>query len=228
MTEAFSYLVFADVDGTLINTRSLLGFLEYYRRALELDGEAWFLEYLGQIRSLLSSSTSRTRLNAFYYTVFRGQRPEVLERLGEGWFAEASARPGFFNDKMMQDLAVHQARGAGVVLVTGSFAAIINPLARALSCVAVLCTRLEVADGVCTGAVAGVPCIGERKAEEVRAFAGQYGVPLDKCIAYGDDQTDAPMLKAVGRGYLVESAPAYHRELANWNPMKSRSDVVSP
>ena len=211
-----AYIAFFDVDGTLINKNSLLSFLEYFRHHYELDGQAWFSEYCTHLRNLIVTKTERQTLNTFYYTLFRGQSEKTLDRLGEAWFTEVNTQPGFFKDDMRREVESQKRRGAEVVLVTGSFASVVTPLGQALSCDAVLCTQLDVVDGFYTGALAGPPCIGERKVDVIRAFSSRRGIPLDRCVAFGDDVTDAAMLAAVGSGRMVENSPAYRDELVNW------------
>lgn len=72
------------------------------------------------------------------------------------------------------------------------------PPARDMGISNVLCTRLEVEDGVFTGGVVEPLCWGEGKGDAVRELAAREELDLDESYAYTDSHEDLPMLDAVG------------------------------
>ncbi|MCS6948404.1 MAG: HAD-IIIA family hydrolase [Steroidobacteraceae bacterium] len=48
----------------------------------------------------------------------------------------------------------------------------------------------------------------------LRALARRLGIPLSRCAAVGDDSTDVPLLRAVGRSFAVADAHAAARAAA--------------
>ncbi|HEY5880586.1 MAG TPA: 1-acyl-sn-glycerol-3-phosphate acyltransferase, partial [Nakamurella sp.] len=75
----------------------------------------------------------------------------------------------------------------------------IEPLARDLGIGNILCTEVEVVDGVITGELAGPMLWGEPKGAAVRAFARERGVDLTVSYAYGNGDEDVAFLGSVGR-----------------------------
>src|SRR5581483_6949494 len=59
---------------------------------------------------------------------------------------------------------------------------------------------LEVADGKLTGRLTGPIIDRAGKAEALRRFAGEAGVPLSQTVAVGDGANDLDMIAAAGLG----------------------------
>lgn len=194
---------FFDVDGTIINIKSVLSYLEYIRSPLELDKEAWFREYYATLHRKLANDEPREEINRYYYTVYKGLPLQVIKRLGREWFEHVEKQQGFYNEYILNRLQKHRRENFKIVLVTGSFYQILEPLAIKLEADAVLCTKLRLVNGVFTGELDDKPCIGQGKAEAIERFAQRVGIDLARCCGYGDDITDIPMLNIVGYPMLV-------------------------
>jgi HAD superfamily hydrolase (TIGR01490 family) len=115
-------------------------------------------------------------------------------------------------------LARHRAAGHIVVLVSGSFRACLDPLARELGARLVLCTEPIVdADGRLTGEVRQ-PMIGSVKVASVAAAMTTLGVRPADCHAYGDHASDLGMLAQVGHPAVVgtDTVLVAHATLHGW------------
>lgn len=99
-------------------------------------------------------------------------------------------------------------------VVSGGFRRVIEPLAEELKLDFVAANDLEIVDGVLTGRVAGAIVDRAGKATALRAFAGQYDVPLDQTVAVGDGANDIDMLATAGMGIAFNAKPAL-REVAD-------------
>ncbi|NNH07833.1 phosphoserine phosphatase SerB [Cellulomonas fimi] len=99
------------------------------------------------------------------------------------------------------------ARGWPVGLVSGGFLEIVEPLAARLGIRLVHANRLEVADGVLTGRVAGPVVDRAVKAQTLREYARTVGVPLERTIAIGDGANDLDMLATAGFGIAFNAKP---------------------
>ena len=99
-------------------------------------------------------------------------------------------------------------------VVSGGFRRIIEPLAEELKLDFVAANELEIVDGVLTGRVAGPIVDRPGKATALRAFAAQYGVPMEQTVAVGDGANDIDMLAAAGMGVAFNAKPAL-REVAD-------------
>ncbi|WP_336921175.1 phosphoserine phosphatase SerB [Aquipuribacter sp. SD81] len=97
--------------------------------------------------------------------------------------------------------------GFTVALVSGGFMEVVSPLARSLGIRRVRANRLEVADGRLTGRVLGGVVDRAGKAEALRAFAREEGLPLERTVAIGDGANDLDMLAAAGLGVAFNAKP---------------------
>ncbi|GBD11156.1 Phosphoserine phosphatase SerB1 [bacterium HR23] len=120
------------------------------------------------------------------------------------WVAERHLLPTLRGD-VVERLHAHQARGEGVVLVSGTLQEAVEEVARHLGVSTVLATPLQVRNGICTGRLEGPFLYGHLKAQRVRRFAEEHNPPLDlsRCWAYADRRWDIPFLEAVGRPVAV-------------------------
>jgi phosphoserine phosphatase len=99
-------------------------------------------------------------------------------------------------------------------VVSGGFRRIIEPLAEELMLDYVAANDLEIVDGTLTGRVIGPIIDRAGKAEALREFARQAGVPMEQTVAVGDGANDIDMLAAAGLGVAFNAKPAL-REVAD-------------
>jgi phosphoserine phosphatase len=110
-------------------------------------------------------------------------------------------------------------------VVSGGFRQIIEPLAEELMLDFVAANELEVVDGVLTGRVVGPIIDRPGKAEALRDFAQQAGVPMEQTVAVGDGANDIDMLAAAGLGVAFNAKPAL-REVADASLSQPYLDTV--
>jgi phosphoserine phosphatase len=99
-------------------------------------------------------------------------------------------------------------------VVSGGFRRIIEPLAEDLMLDFVAANELEIVDGILTGRVVGPIIDRPGKAQALRDFAQQAGVPMAQTVAVGDGANDIDMLAAAGLGVAFNAKPAL-REVAD-------------
>lgn len=107
-------------------------------------------------------------------------------------------------------IALHEAAGHDVIIVSASAAQLVAPIARELGIRDAVTTTLGVQDGRFTGEVLFY-CKGERKAQAIRDLAANRGYNLEASFAYSDSATDIPMLEVVGNAVAVNPDRALKR-----------------
>lgn len=198
-------LVFCDVDETLISVKSTFDFLAYYFRATRGTRGA---RLAADVRQGLSHRTSagapREAMNRLYYRSWAGEPAARVAELAQAWHAERLGAPGFYLAATRRALELHRDAGDTVILVSGSFPAVLAPIAAEVGAARLLCSVPGVRDGVLTGHLVGDPCIGEAKRAAVRdALRRCPDVDPQCCYAYGDHLSDLPMLAEVGHPVIV-------------------------
>lgn len=207
------YLVFADVDETLINCKSMFDFLRYQLTIrYGADGVVDYGRLHEGFQRAAREGAAREDINRAYYAAYEGDSAATIAALGERWFTERDTA-GLFIEETRRELADHRAAGAEVVLVSGSFPACLDPIARAVGAAHVLCTRPLVERGRYTGRI-GTPMIGAHKADAVRdLLATRPDIDPRDCYAYGDHPSDLPMLDSVGHPVAVGDDPVLQAHL---------------
>jgi phosphoserine phosphatase len=92
-------------------------------------------------------------------------------------------------------------------VVSGGFVEVLAPLMDELKVNHLAANRLEIADGKLTGRVVGEIVDRAGKANALRRFAVDVGVPLEQTVAVGDGANDIDMLTAAGLGIAFNAKP---------------------
>ncbi|HLN25283.1 MAG TPA: HAD-IB family hydrolase [Patescibacteria group bacterium] len=203
---------FFDVDDTLISIKSMFSFQAYwYAIAGDPRGRSLFEDEMNRLRG---EQVSWEVLNRRYYAYFAGREVAAVERIAAGWFShvERTTPGGLYLPTVVARLQAHKARGEVPVFVSGSFPALLAPVAARLGVEVMLATTLETAGGRYTGAILPPQTIGEGKAEAIRAMLARTGVAAECCYGYGDDISDLPMLLAVGHPIVVRGGRGLEAE----------------
>jgi phosphoserine phosphatase len=97
--------------------------------------------------------------------------------------------------------------GFATAVVSGGFHEVIDPVCEQLEVDRVAANRLGVRDGVLTGDVVGPIVDRAGKAEALRRFASELGVPLSQTVAVGDGANDVDMIAIAGLGIAYNARP---------------------
>jgi putative phosphoserine phosphatase / 1-acylglycerol-3-phosphate O-acyltransferase len=191
-----------DMDGTLLARSSISIYLRQLRAegfthrgdGLKLFG--WNLLYrVGLLEAEQAFGWMGARL--------AGRREADLLEQGQRRFDQSLSHqllPG-----VVELLQEHRRRGARVALLTASTSYLAQPLAQRLDIepADLLCTRLQVQDGLFDGRLVTPICFGHGKVELARAHALRQGCDLSRSSFYTDSISDLPMLDEVGHPVAV-------------------------
>jgi len=92
-------------------------------------------------------------------------------------------------------------------IVSGGFTQITDHLAAELGLDFAAANTLEIVDGRLTGRLVGPVIDRAGKADALRRFAAQAGVPLAQTVAIGDGANDLDMIAAAGLGIAFNAKP---------------------
>ncbi len=183
-------LLICDMDSTIIGQESLDELADFMGlraqvepiTAAAMNGEIDFASALQQRVSLL-----------------KGMPEDVLHRCYDERIT--------INEGAIELVQTMRASGAHTVLVSGGFTAFCERIAADVGFHEYYANRLEVIDGVLTGAV--LPPILDRSAKlEILEYKMQeLGIGANEVIAVGDGANDIAMLKAAGIGVAYNAKP---------------------
>jgi len=187
---------FFDLDRTLLAGFSAASF--FFERLL--SGRMAPKEVVDSLRGALSFGLGRTGFSGMMVATaaaYRGLAEEVLLEIGDEVFAKHLATQIYPESRALVE--AHQAMGHTVAIVSSATRYQAEPLAKEMNIPHVLCTRLDVEDGVFTGRVVHPTCWGEGKAEAGRQLAESHDLDLAQSFFYTDSDEDMPLLEIVGR-----------------------------
>jgi HAD superfamily hydrolase (TIGR01490 family) len=199
---------FFDVDHTLIDLNSGASWLRHAwrtgkvtpRRALQAVG--WLLQYRMAILDLEAVSARVAR-------DYTGVVVSELDAEVRAWFYRDIEKHICVEGRVR--VADHLARGHVVALLTSGTRFSATPLAELLGVPHVLCTDIEVVDGVMTGKHLAPACAGPGKVVHAERFAREHAIDLSQSYFYTDSFSDLPMLERVGCPRIVNPDPRLRR-----------------
>jgi putative phosphoserine phosphatase/1-acylglycerol-3-phosphate O-acyltransferase len=185
-----------DLDQTLLAGFSATSFI----RERLVTGRMSPQELATTFYGALSFALGRTGFSALMSATtaaYRGLAESMLEEVGEEVFVKHLATQIYPESRAIVE--AHQEAGHTIAIITSATRYQAEPLARDMGIDHVLCTELEVEEGVFTGEVIRPTCYGEGKAVAARSLAARVGLDLDESYFYTDSHEDLPLLEAVGR-----------------------------
>ncbi|WP_405655839.1 HAD family hydrolase [Streptomyces sp. RK9] len=221
-----SRAAFFDVDETLISVKSMFRFLAHHFAAIGRPPSAYD-ELIAELRALAAEGAGRAEVMRAYYRVYAGQRAADLSAQGRAWFRREQSAGELFLPACVEAFQEHLRRGDLTVLVSGSFAPCLDPLADFLGAAQVVGARLETVEGVHTGRLV-TPMLGEDKAAAAQAVMDAHGMDPAECAAYGDHSSDLPMLLTVGHPVVVGDDPVLVRYATarGWRRLPGRTGCL--
>ena len=191
---------FFDYDGTLIDGFSAQAIYRDRVRRMELGPTELARTLLVALRGVETEQDYAAVLE-LNKSALAGKTVEEMAEWGRRLFREETAAQ--LRPEMWRIVRAHRERGHRIVVASSATEFQIGPIAAEIDADHALSTRMEVIDGVLTGAAVGRPLWGPGKAAAVRALAREHDLDLRESFAYSDGDEDAPYLESVGRPMAV-------------------------
>ena len=204
------YIVFSDVDETLIRFKSMITFMDYFLYKTPYAKRPEAEEKRKEFQAINEANTptaDRTALNKRFYEMFAGINQAELQEAARTWLKDVLAAGNLFISSAYTEQVEHKKKGAELVLVSGSFADILGPVVNMVGADRLICSELEVKDGVYTGVLLQ-QVIGDGKWTAIQRYIDGKGIELKSCYAYGDHVSDLCFMEKVGNPVVVGDAPA--------------------
>ena len=187
---------FFDVDRTLVAGFSAMAF---FRERL-ISGRMTPKEMIDTIRGTAGFALGRTGFSGLVggaTAAYRGLSEKSMQEIGQEVFDKHLATSIYPESRAL--VRAHQEKGHTVAIISSATPYQVDPIARELGVEHVMCTRLEVEDGIFTGEVARPLCYGEGKREAGELLATKHDLDLEESFFYTDSIDDLPLLEIVGK-----------------------------
>ena len=111
--------------------------------------------------------------------------------------AESELFPSIYNEAI-SEIEFHRKHNARIVILSASLLHICKKIAARTGLDEIICTSLEVRDGILTGQAIGNLCFGEEKIKRLREYCSFHNISISESWYYGDSLSDLPVFLAVG------------------------------
>ena len=193
-------------------------FFDFDKTLLETESAKLGIKYLWDRRLLSMRFLFKVLVANFFYQrhlvsdefvariilkLYRGRRLQEF----------AAGAPAFYREYLKPKLAPnilakvreHQRQGHLLILISGSVRYMLNSVVEDIGFDHLLCTDLEVGDdGLLTGRAQGPLCIDRTKRTLAIELARTFNIDFSLSYAYGNHQSDIPLLELVGNPFVVE------------------------
>jgi HAD superfamily hydrolase (TIGR01490 family) len=213
-----------------LNSKNIGAFFDFDETLLDIESSRLGFRYLWDRRLVSCGFILKVlTVNIFYRRhwisdekmaaiLIKYYRSRNLEEFKQGAAA-------FYHDYLKPHLAPniharvdkHRHQGHRLILISGSVRYMLEPVAEDLGFDHLLCTDLEIGeDGLLTGRAHGPICLNSNKRTLAEILARKMNIDLPSSYAYGNHQSDLPLLKLIGNPYVVEpTEPLRKVALAN-------------
>ncbi len=184
-----------DFDGTIIAGYSIVAFFREQLRRGEMSPRD-LVELVSVLASFGIGVLGYPALMLAASQFLRGVREDSYAEFGEEIFRNYLARQIYPETRALVE--THLRKGHTVAIISSATPYQVVPAARSLDIENVLCTKLQVENGVFNGAVARPICFGKGKVIAAESLVDKHGVDLDKSYFYSDSADDLALLERVG------------------------------
>ncbi len=211
-------------------------FFDFDKTLIQVESGRVGFKYLYQIKEIRFPFLLKVALVNYFYqrdwvsdmqmarvmlTFYKGRNIDPL-KAGAHEFYRSHLKP-HLAPNILARVRRHQSAGHTLVLVSASVRYMLEPVIKDLGFDYLLCTDLEIAaNGQLTGATDGPICIDQHKRKAIRELAHQHHIQLNHSYAYGNHQSDIPMLETVGKPAAVEPTKRLRKmaRAAGWPVLK--------
>jgi len=215
MTSEEKYIVFFDLDKTLltVNSGKVLAWAAY---------QEGLLSNRNLIRAIFLSIIYKLHLiNSIKITVLMVEWLKGLSETAVQSFAKKVVEQKLIDlirPSMIEEINKHKKQKARMIILSAALPYICQPLANHLNLNGVICSTMEIEQGLFTGRPRGKMCMEEEKTIRVRKYCKKNAFNLQDAYCYGDSYSDRFVLKIVGNPICVNPDKKLYKlaMIKNW------------
>ena len=198
-----------DFDGTLIAGYSATVFLKEQLKRGDLSARD-FLELSAAMTNFGLGNLGFSGLMLVTSQLMRGMSEQNYIEFGEELYTKQIARLIYPESRALVE--AHRAKGHTIAVISSATPYQVEPAARGMDIDHVMCSQLEVEDGVFTGGVIRPTCFGQGKVDAAEDLAARLDLDLDASAFYSDSYDDIELLERVGNPVVLNASSKLTRE----------------
>lgn len=198
------YLALFDLDNTILDTNSGKLFVEQaHQNGLlrKRDFARAFFLLIGYKMGVLFPETIIQRMAKW----LKGMPEQVIKDLA-GQVFEQSLKD-LIRDEARNSINEHRKKAGKTVILSAATDYICSLVQEETGMDDMICTEMEVENGVFSGFPVGKYCYGDEKLKRLSDYCAQNGYKLEEAWYYADSLSDLPVLEAVGHPVCVTPDP---------------------
>jgi HAD superfamily hydrolase (TIGR01490 family) len=189
------YVAFFDLDGTILNTNSGKILAHYAHKSGILPGRhlfnGIFLSALYKM-SLMKPEKIIYRITDWFSDIEESVLVDLTNQIYDQFLKSAIRK------EMYTEIKDHKHNNGQTALLSAAISYICKPIQECLDIDDMICTELEVKDGLLTGKSKGKYCFGQEKLQQAILYCQKHNYSLEKAYFYADSKEDLPLLEKVG------------------------------
>ncbi|HID39332.1 MAG TPA: HAD-IB family hydrolase [Calditrichaeota bacterium] len=195
-----TYVAFFDLDNTIFRVNSgklmvehalengLMKRKDIFRTAL--------LSFAYRL-SLISAEMIMAKMSA----LLKGTSEKEMVQFSRKLFDEKLKE--YIRADMVEEIRRHRENGGLTVILSASTTYMCKPVVEYLGMDDLVCSEMEVQDGLLTGRPKGAYCYGTEKVHRLYAYCQEHGFNPETAWYYADSHSDIPVLEIIGHPVCV-------------------------
>jgi len=195
LNKRFDYIAYYDLDHTILTGNSATHLVEEARkRGIMSPRQYRHAVYLSILYKLGVGDPSRMIDRMLGW--LKGLQLDEVNLLCQEVFAEKLKQT--LRPEILTSMQQHWENSGAVVLLSSATLPICDPVSKYLNLDDLICTQLQVENGVLTGKTSGKLVYGEEKKYRLLRHCQEHGFDPAEAYYYGDSHTDIHVMEAVG------------------------------
>jgi HAD superfamily hydrolase (TIGR01490 family) len=199
--KSFKYVAFYDLDHTILMDNSATHLINEARRK-GLMSEKHFRQaiYLSILYKMGIGNSTQMIIRMLSW--LRGLGEDVIRKLCVDVFNKKIVQK--IRPEILTSMEEHRSKNAAIVLLSSASGPICDPVSGYLKLDDVICSRLEISDGIFTGNIIGKLVYGTEKKNRLISYCSDHGYDPAEAYYYGDSYTDHFVMAVVGHPIAVD------------------------
>jgi len=110
---------------------------------------------------------------------------------------------GSIRPEILSEIKMHKENNAGLVILSSALIGICKPIEKYLGFDALICTSMEVLNGIYTGQPVGKYCFEDEKGVRLKDYCDLMNYDINSAYYYGDSIADLQALNLVGNPVCI-------------------------
>jgi len=194
------YIVFIDLDDTLLMVNSgkvLVG--EAFRQGLMRKRDLLTGVFLSLLYKINLAHTTRIveKMALWLKGLEETKIVELTRKICDETLFDQISK------EIISEIQIHRKKNASIVLLSAATTYICHPIAAHLKMDDVICSSLEVRDGIFSGYPDGQLVFGKEKGLRLTEYCEKENFPLETAYCYADSFSDLSMMEITGHPVAV-------------------------